>query len=75
VITEDSARIVRPTRAIEGVALDLGAPRESPAATDSCQLRLQGTKTLVIVEEGRDQEKDTMGESIQTVGGLGAEDI
>ena len=63
-IIEDSARVVRPTGATEGVALDPGAPREGPVVTDSCQLRLQDTKTLVTVEEGLDQdpEKDTMGD-------------
>lgn len=61
--TEDSALVVQPTRATEGVALDLGALREGPAVTDSYQLLVQDITTLVIVEEGLGQgpEKDTMG--------------
>ena len=61
--TEDSALVVRPTRATEGVALDLGVLREGLVVTDSYQLLVQDTTTLVIVEEdlGLGPEKDTMG--------------
>lgn len=64
--TEGNALVARSTEAIEGVALDLGVPREGPAATDSCLLLVQDT-TTVILEKGLDQgpEKDTMGESIE----------
>ena len=61
--TEDSAQVVRRTRATEEVALSLGALREGPAVTDSYQLQERDTTTLVTVERDLDQgpEKDTMG--------------
>ena len=67
--TGESALLVRPTRATEGAAPGLGAPREGPAETDSCQLLVQDTTTLVVVEEGLGQGpgKDTTGEWEQTV--------
>ena len=62
--TEDSGLVVQSTKATKGVALGLGALREGPAATDSCQLLVQDT-TTVILEEDLGPEKDTMGKSIE----------